>query len=107
MASSIPAASVDLIVFACEAGMGSSVMGVNALKKKLKQANLSVQVIHKPVRSVPRDSKVIVAHKGLAGMARQQAPDAVVIAFNQFLNDPVFDQLVNALKAGGDVQEVR
>ena len=47
---------VDTIVFACEAGMGSSVMGVNALKKKLKQANLSVNVMHKPVRSVPKTS---------------------------------------------------
>lgn len=107
MATSIPASSVDTIIFACEAGMGSSVMGVNALKKKLKQANLSINVVHKPVRSVPRDAKVIIAHKGLAGMARQQAPDAVVIAFAQFLNDPAFDQLVQALKAGGDVTEVR
>lgn len=107
MATSIPASSVDTIVFACEAGMGSSVMGVNALKKKLKQANLNVNVIHKPVRSVPSTTKVIVAHKGLANMARQQAPGAVVIAFAQFLNDPVFDQLVQALKAGGDVVEVK
>ncbi|HEU4325973.1 MAG TPA: hypothetical protein VFS21_22735 [Roseiflexaceae bacterium] len=107
MATSIPASSVDTIVFACEAGMGSSVMGVNALKKKLKQANLQINVIHKPVRSVPSDAKVIVAHKGLASLARQQAPGAVVIAFGQFLNDPVFDQLVQALKAGGDVTEVK
>ncbi len=107
MATSIPASSVDTIVFACEAGMGSSVMGVNALKKKLKQANLQINVIHKPVRSVPSDAKVIVAHKGLANLARQQAPGAVVIAFGQFLNDPAFDQLVQALKAGGDVTEVK
>ena len=107
MATSIPASSVDTIVFACEAGMGSSVMGVNALKKKLKQANLNVQVVHKPVRSVPKDTKVIVAHKGLASFARQQAPNAVVIAFSQFLNDPVFDQLVQALKTGADIVEVK
>ena len=106
MATSIPAAHVDQIIFACEAGMGSSLMGVSALKKKLKQANVNVQVVHKPVRSVPKNAKVIVAHKGLASMARQQAPGAVVIAFNQFLNDPVFDQLVQALKSGGDVVEV-
>ena len=87
--------------------MGSSLMSVNALKKKLKQANLNIQVVHKPVRSVPSDTKVIVTHKGLATMARQQVPGAVVIAFAQFLNDPAFDQLVNALKAGGDVVEVR
>lgn len=107
MATSIPASSVDTIVFACEAGMGSSVMGVNALKKKLKQANLSINVIHKPVRAVPGDTKLIVAHRGLASLARQQAPGAVVIAFGQFLNDPALDQLVQALKAGGDVTEVR
>ena len=107
MATSIPASNVDTIVFACEAGIGSSIMGVNSLKKKLKQANISVNVIHKPVRSVPANAKVVVAHKGLADFARKQAPNAVVIAFSQFLNDPVFDQLVQSLKAGNDIVEVR
>lgn len=105
MATSIPAAKVDTIVFACEAGMGSSVMGVSALKKKLKQANLQVNVVHKPVRSVPKDAKVIVAHKGLASFARQQAPDAVVVSFASFMNDPALDRLVQTLKDGGDVVE--
>lgn len=107
MASSIPAASVDTIIFACEAGMGSSIMGVNALKKKLKQSKLTVNVVHKAVRSVPSDAKVVVAHKGLADFARKQAPNAVVIAFSQFLNDPVFDRLVQALQAGDDIVEVQ
>ncbi len=107
MATSIPAANVDTIVFACEAGIGSSIMGVNALKKKLKQANLNVNVVHKPVRSVPANAKVVVAHKGLADFARKQAPNAVVIAFSQFLNDPVFDKLIQALQSGGDVVEAK
>jgi mannitol-specific phosphotransferase system IIBC component len=107
MAASIPAAQVDTIIFACEAGIGSSIMGVNALKKKLKQAGLSVNVVHKPVRSLPANAKVVVAHKGLADFARKQAPDAVVVAFAQFLNDPVFDRLVQALKSGGEIVEAR
>lgn len=82
-------------------------MGVNALKKKLKQAGVKVNVVHKPVRSVPASAKVVVAHKGLADFARKQAPNAVVIAFSQFLNDPVFDQLVQELKSGADVVEVK
>lgn len=105
MATSIPAGQVDTIIFACEAGIGSSIMGVNALKKKLKQANISVSVIHKPVRAVPADAKVVVAHKGLAGLARKQAPNAVVISFSQFLNDPVFDQIVQKLQTGSDLVE--
>jgi mannitol-specific phosphotransferase system IIBC component len=107
MAASIPAASVDTIIFACEAGIGSSIMGVNALKKKLKQAGLSVNVIHKPVRSVPANAKVVVVHKGLASFARKQAPNAVVIAFSQFLNDPVFDQVVQKLKNGDELTEAQ
>lgn len=106
MATSIPAQKVDTIIFACEAGIGSSAMGVNALKKKLKQANLNINVIHKPVRAVPADARVIMAHKGLAAFARQQAPNAVVIAFSQFLNDPVFDKVVQMLKDGGELREV-
>jgi mannitol-specific phosphotransferase system IIBC component len=107
MAASIPAASVDTIVFACEAGIGSSIMGVNALKKKLKQAGLSVNVVHKPVRSVPANTKVVIVHKGLANFARERAPNAVVIAFSQFLNDPVFDQVVQKLKNGDELTEVQ
>lgn len=107
MATSIPASNVDTIIFACEAGMGSSVMGVNALKKKLKQAGLNINVIHKPVRSVPSTAKVVMVHKGLADMARKQAPNSVVIAFSQFLNDPIFDKVVQSLKAGEDVTEVK
>jgi mannitol-specific phosphotransferase system IIBC component len=107
MATSIPAAQVDTIIFACEAGIGSSIMGVNALKKKLKQAGLNVNVVHKPVRSVPSSAQVVVAHKGLADFARKQAPNAVVISFAQFLNDPIFDRLVQALKSGDEIVEAR
>src|SRR5262245_20646503 len=107
MATSIAASSVDTIIFACEAGIGSSIMGVNALKKKLKQAGLNVNVVHKPVRSVPADAKVVFAHKGLAAFARQKAPNAVVIAFSQFLNDPVFDRVIEALKSGSDIAEAQ
>jgi PTS system mannitol-specific IIC component len=106
MATSIPAAQVDTIIFACEAGIGSSVMGVNALKKKLKQAGLKVNVVHKPVRSIPSDAKVVIAHKGLASFARDRAPNAVVIAFSQFLNDPVFDKVVDAIKSGGEIEGI-
>lgn len=107
MAASIPVADIDTIVFACEAGIGSSIMGVNAFKRKLKQANLSITVVHKPVRSVAADAKVVIAHKGLAEFARKQAPNAVVIAFSQFINDPVFDRVINELKAGTAVTEAR
>ncbi len=107
MAESIPAAQVSQVIVACEAGMGSSVMVVSGLKKKLKAAGLDVQVVHKPARQVPADAKVVLVHKGLADTVWRTAPSAVVIAFNQFMNDPAFDALVAELAAKGEVKERR
>ncbi len=98
MSTSISAAQIKTIIFACEAGMGSSLMGVNSLKKKLKAAQVTgVTVVHKPAREIPPDAQLIVVHKGLAKMAHSKAPNAVVLAFNHFLSDPIFDKLVKAL----------
>lgn len=98
MAQSISGADVKTIIFACEAGMGSSLMSVNNLKKKLKAAQVTnVTVVHKPAREIPADAQLVVVHKGLAKVARSKAPNAVVLAFNHFLNDPLFDRLVKSL----------
>jgi mannitol-specific phosphotransferase system IIBC component len=98
MANSIAADQVRTIIFACEAGMGSSLMSVNSLKKRLKAANITgVSVVHKPAREVPADAQIVVVHKGLAKVARSKAPNAVVLAFDQFLNDPVVERLVKAM----------
>ena len=104
MTQSIAAAQVNTIILACEAGMGSSLMSVNALKKKLKKAKVSnVKVIHKPARAIPENAQVILVHKGLAQVAQGKAPEAVVVAFSMFLNDPVFDTVVQAFSDNGDI----
>ena len=84
--------------------MGSSLMSVNSLKKKLKKAKVQgVTVVHKPAREIPADAQVIVVHEGLADVARTKAPDAVVLAFKHFLNDPVFDTLVTAFSESEEI----
>ncbi|MGC3998610.1 MAG: hypothetical protein QM767_14565 [Anaeromyxobacter sp.] len=106
MATSIPAKQVDTVIVACEAGMGSSVMCVSAMKKKLKAAGLDVKVVHSPVRALTASAKLVLVHRGLLATARKTAPGAVVVAFDHFMNDPVFDTVVKTLAAGGDVVEV-
>ena len=104
MAQTIPAAQVKMVVFACEAGMGSSLMSVNSLKKKFKAAQITdVVVVHKPARDIPADAQVVVVHKGLAKTAKAKAPQAVVLAFNHFLNDPLFDKLVKSFVDKTDI----
>ncbi len=104
MATTISTADVKTIILACEAGVGSSLMSVNSLKKKLKQANVTnVTVTHLAARAVPADAQVVVVHKGLAKVVRAQSAGAVVITFNHFLNDPAFDALVQAFANKGTI----
>jgi len=94
---SIQASDVKQIILACEAGMGSSLMVVNSLKKKLKKAGITgVTLAHKPARAVPEDTPLIVVHKSLSKLARKKAPNAVIITFDFFMNDPAFDKLIQA-----------
>lgn len=94
------AADVRLVVFACEAGMGSSLIGANQLKKRIKDAGLEIRVIHSPVNQIPADTDVVIAHEGLAERARKAAPQAVVLSFRNFLNNPASELLVRRLTAG-------
>ncbi len=105
MASSVSAAEVKKIVFACEAGAGTSLIGANQLKKKLKAAGLQVEVKHSPLHALSEDAQVVVVHVGLAGQARSHAPWAVVLSFQTFVGNPVYDQIVEALREGRDIVE--
>jgi len=99
------AEDVKLVVFACEAGMGSSLIGANQLKKRVKDAGLAVNVVHSPVNQIPRDADVVLAHEGLAARARAAAPNAVVLPFKTFLNNPASDLLVRRLQAGEPITD--
>ncbi len=94
------ASDVKLIVFACEAGMGSSLMGANQLKKMVKKAKLDIKVVHAPVQQMPANVDVIVTHKSLAAQAKTKAPGAAVVPFMMFFGDPAVKGVVEKLKNG-------
>lgn len=102
-APSIESSDVKLIVYACEAGVGSSLMGANQLKKLLKKAKLEINVIHSPVSQIPEQADVIVTHEGLAQQAANKYPAKPIVTFKMFINDPALKGLVNTLQAGQPV----
>jgi mannitol-specific phosphotransferase system IIBC component len=85
--------------------MGSSLIGANQLKKRAKDAGLGIKVIHSPVNQIPADTDVVIAHEGLAARARSAAPNAVVLSFRNFLNNPASDLLVRQLQAGQPISD--
>ena len=98
------AADVRLVVFACEAGMGSSLIGANQLKKRVKDLGREdIKVIHSPVNQIPANTDIVIAHEGLAERARKAAPAAVVLTFRNFLNNAASDRLIRSRTAGEEI----
>ncbi|NND01199.1 MAG: hypothetical protein HKN91_00290 [Acidimicrobiia bacterium] len=94
---------VKLIVLACEAGMGSSLMAANQLKKMAKKAKLDVTVIHSAVHAIPDAADVILTHSGLAKQVKTKAPHAAIVPFTMFFNDPKFKSVISRLQAGESI----
>jgi mannitol PTS system EIICBA or EIICB component len=88
---------VKKIVFACDAGMGSSAMGASMLRKKVNQAGLSITVTNTAISDIPADADIVVSHKTLTERARQKAPQAEHISIADFLQSPEYDILVKRL----------
>ncbi len=95
----LDAKNVKTIVFACDAGMGSSAMGATILKKKLTEAGLGqINVVHSPVSSIPAEAQIIVTHTSLKERAARSNPNARLVLITNFMAAPEYDQLVEELK---------
>ena len=96
--ASVDARDVRKIVFACDAGMGSSAMGATMVRNKLKDAGVTgIEVIHHPVSEIPGDCQIVVTHHELSGRAAQRAPQARIIPIKNFMGAPEYDVLVKEL----------
>lgn len=96
--AAIPAEEIKHIVFACDAGMGSSAMGASVLKKKIQKAGLDIEVTHASVSSIPHEAQIVVTHQDLKERAMKSAPQARLVTITNFMTAPEYDELVESLK---------
>lgn len=91
--------NINLIVFACDAGMGSSAMGESILRKALKDANITnIEVKHSSVDSIPAGADIVFTQENLSERAKKSAPDAEIITVKNFLDRSRYDAFINELK---------
>lgn len=90
--------TVDKIIFACDAGMGSSAMGASLLKNKFKKADLDIFINNSAINEIPDDAAVVITHKDLTDRAKAINPHAYHISVENFLNSPKYDELIEQLK---------
>lgn len=90
---------VHHIVFACDAGMGSSAMGASVLRNKIKKAGFTdVTVVNLAIANLTDDIDVVVTHQDLTPRAETMAPSAQHVSVDNFLNSPKYDAIIEELK---------
>jgi PTS system mannitol-specific IIC component len=90
---------VRKIVFACDAGMGSSAMGASVLRNKLKKAGFEdVSVVNVAIANLDDSYDLVVTHKDLTLRAMDKTPSAQHVSVDNFMASPKYDTIVEEVK---------
>lgn len=95
------------IVFACDAGMGSSAMGATKFHNRIKAERPDLTVTNTSVDTIPADADVVVCQRILADRAAKSTPQAQLVTLDNFLADPHLDALYNALTSTAPVLDAK
>ena len=93
------------IIYACDAGMGSSAMGASALRNKLKKAGYGhISVNNCAIGNIPKDAQIVVSHEKLADRAIADSPQAEHLFVQDFIKNDVYEIILAKLK---DVESIK
>lgn len=91
--------SVKKVIFACDAGMGSSAMGASIMRNKVKKAGIEgVDVTNTSIANLPSDADLVITHKDLTDRAVAKLPNAHHVSVENFMNSPRYDEIIEKLK---------
>jgi len=91
--------SISTIVFACDAGMGSSAMGASVLRRKVQKAGFGdVKVTNAAISNLTDTYDLVVSHRDLTARARQKTPSAAHVSVEDFMSSPRYDEIVEQLQ---------
>ncbi|QNN52221.1 PTS mannitol transporter subunit IICBA [Nocardioides mesophilus] len=91
---------IHSIVFACDAGMGSSAMGASVLRRKVQGAGFDdVTVVNKAISSLSDEWDLVVTHRDLTTRAEQRTGSALHVSVDNFMNSPRYDEIVELLRS--------
>ena len=93
---------LNKVIFACDAGMGSSAMGVSILRTRLQKAGLYPEIEHVAVAEIPKDADadVVVTNSNLVERAKNTTGGAVpIIPITNFMDQKEYDSIVKHIKS--------
>lgn len=97
---------ISSVVFACDAGMGSSAMGASVLRNMIKKAGFpQVKVTNSAIANLTDTYDVVVTHQDLAARAAPYTASATHFAVDNFMNSPRYEEIVELVKASNSAPE--
>ncbi len=89
---------VRSVVFACDAGMGSSAMGASVLRRKITEAGFGdITVVNQAISNLNDEYDLVVSHVDLSDRAQAQTPSATHFTVENFMGSPRYDEIVALL----------
>ncbi|WP_427005666.1 PTS mannitol transporter subunit IICBA [Pseudarthrobacter sp. H2] len=104
--TAVMAGAIKNIVFACDAGMGSSAMGASVLRNKIKAAGFTdVKVTNSAIANLSDTYDVVITHQDLTERAKPATASAVHVSVDNFMNSPRYDEIVELVKSSNAPDE--
>ncbi len=95
----IESKEINFIVYACDAGMGSSALGAATLRQKLQRNGFTnITVKNFAIGNIPKDAQIVVSHEKLSKRVIDDSPQAEHIFVKDFLQNNVYDIISERLK---------
>jgi PTS system mannitol-specific IIC component len=105
LGGSVATKQVNAIVFACDAGMGSSAMGASVLRNKIKKAGIEgITVTNAAIANLDGTADLIITQNQLTDRAKAQSPDAIHVSVDNFMNSPKYDEVVEMVRVQHDAK---
>jgi len=90
---------IQSIVFACDAGMGSSAMGATVMRNKIKKAGIEgVTVVNEAISNLSGNADLVITQRELTPRASEKSPNSVHVSVDNFMGSPKYDEVVEMLK---------
>ncbi|MCU1553865.1 MAG: mannose transporter subunit, partial [Arthrobacter sp.] len=97
--TAVLAGPIKNIVFACDAGMGSSAMGASVLRNKIKAAGFpEVKVTNAAIANLSDTYDVVITHQDLTERAKPATSSAAHFSVDNFMNSPRYDEIVELVR---------
>lgn len=94
--------SVDKVVFTCDGGFGSSVMGASLFKRKMRKYGFAIEVVARAVDNIDADGDIIVCQDGFQEIVKRYQPDKEIYLVREFLDNSGYQGLIELIKERND-----